>query len=277
MDLTRETADIVIRPHTGRFVDWRGLLTHRATFLALVRREIHRNAGSFAFGALWVIARPLAMLLIFAFLKNRSGATLGSAGIPYPLYLYSGLIFWFTFADSAGAAAGSAHSNASVISKIYFPRLYSPLAASLAQFYRLAYGLLPLVPMMFWLEVRPGPTLLLLPVVMLQAVILAFAIGTFFSVLSVAHRDWEQVLGLLLYLGIFVSPVIYSPEILPAAFRWVFDLNPIVGTLAAFRACLFDGATLPLSWLYSIFFTAGAGLLAMFLFSRAEATLLDEL
>jgi lipopolysaccharide transport system permease protein len=277
MDLTRETADIVIRPHTGRFVDWRGLLTHRATFLALVRREIHRNAGSFALGALWVIARPLAMLLIFVFLKNRSGAALGSEGIPYPLYLYSGLVFWFTFADSASAAAGSTHSNASVISKIYFPRLYSPLAASLAQFYRLAYGLVPIVPMMFWFEVRPGTMLLLLPFVLLQAVVLAFAVGTCFAVLSVAQRDWEQVLGLLLYLGTFASPVIYSAEIIPAAWRWVFELNPMVGTLAAFRACLVDGAALPLSWIYSIVVTAGVGLLAIVLFSRAEASLLDEL
>jgi len=276
MDLTRETADIIIRPHTGRFVDWRSLLTHRATFLALVRREIHRNAGSFALGALWVIARPLAMLLIFVFLKNRSGAALGSEGIPYALYLYSGLVFWFTFADSASAAAGSTHSNAGVIAKIYFPRLYAPLAASLAQFYRLAYGLLPLVPMMVWFEIRPGPTLLLLPFVLLQAVVLAFAVGTCFAVLSVARRDWEQVLGLLLYLGTFASPIIYSAEILPAAWRWVFELNPMVGTLGALRACLFDGV-LPLSWLYSVIVTAGGGLLAMFLFSRAEATLLDEL
>lgn len=277
-DDRRFEPDVIIRPLAKAHpLDPRELFANRHILFSLIKREVKRQFQNMYLGWLWIFARPLVMVVIFVLFKRGSRAAL-EVTQPYPAYLYAGLLLWFTFSDATSAAAGSGQANANLISKIYYPRIFNPLSAAFGQFSRMGIGLLPFVAMMPVLQFYPGWNIFLLPMVLLQATLLAFAVGTIFAILSTTNDDWNKLLGLLLYVGVFVSPVIYSVSMIPESFRILYSVNPMVGTLTALRACLFSDMAFPwLAWAYSTAFTAGMAALALWLFRRTEAKFLDEL
>lgn len=271
-------AEIVIRPPTqSRLLDVGELFRYRALLWSMSRRQVKAEFGDLHLGIFWVLARPLLMTAIFVFFKNVSNANTG-VSVPYAAYLYSGLILWFFFAESVGRAAASIGKDGALMQKVYFPRLLSPLSSILAQLSGLAIAAVPLFLIMFYYGLVPGWNLLLLPLVLLQTMLLAFGTGCLFAALSTLSRDWERLLGLLLYIGLFVSPVIFAPEMLPKAAQGIQMLNPMSGTLLGFRAALFADYVLPLyEWLYSLAFSGVLGLVGVFAFQRAERTFMDRI
>jgi lipopolysaccharide transport system permease protein len=228
-------------------------------------------------GYIWALARPVAMVFIFTFIKNKSGANL-FVDIAYPLYIYSGIILWFHFRDATMAATKSVMKDAGVMKRIYYPRLISPMVPVLSNLHNLAIAALPLIVMMFWYGVFPGWRLVLLPMVLLQCSLLILGLGLIFACLTILKPDFEKFLNLCLYLGLFVSPVIFSPELIPEKARALYFINPMAGTLLAFRSCLFHPFPFP-AWqfLYSGFLTLTLLALGIRIFRRTEAYLVDAL
>jgi len=250
---------------------------YRSVFANLLVRDLRRQYIDLRFGFVWVFSQPVLMTIIFVLFKRGSGANI-ETDIPYSLYLLSGFIFWFTWVDACRTTTSADRVNAALISKVFFPRLYSPLSAACSKGLAFAIGLLPIFALQAYLGVWPSWTVILLPLVVFQALLLAFAVGLIFAVLSIDNRDWDRVQGQILYLGLFVSPIIYSVESLPSAFHVVYMINPIVGTLDAFRASLTGLPHFPWGgWAYSWGVTLVMLLIAVLLFKRAEARLLDEL
>jgi lipopolysaccharide transport system permease protein len=239
------TKKIVIRP--VRKLDKeeiREFLRYRHLLWNMILKSIRLDFGNMTLGFFWAVVRPLAMVGIFTFIRNKSGANL-YVEIAYPLYLYSGLILWFHFRDATMSTAKSVMKDASLMKRIYFPRLISPIVPGLAQLYTLAIAMVPLAAMMIWFGIYPGWRIILYPAVILQCTLLIIGIGLIFSCLMLVKADFEKLLNICLYLGLFVSPVIFSPEMIPKAGRWLYYLNPMAGNLLAFRSCLFEGYTFP--------------------------------
>jgi len=142
----------------------------------------------------------------------------------------------------------------------------------------LLVGAVPLALLMLWFGKYPGWNIVLLPVVIGQCMALAFGIGCLFATLRLQNRDWERFLSLVLYVGLFVSPVIYSPSIIPERALAIFNANPMSGTLLALRSVLFDDQPFPTeTFLYSCGFTAAVLVIGIYCFARAEKIMLDRI
>jgi lipopolysaccharide transport system permease protein len=243
----------------------------------MVRRQIRVEFDQMYLGFFWAIARPLIMVLVFVLLRDLSQARLGVT-IPYALYLFSGLILWFYFIESVMETAASVQRDAGLIQKVYFPRLMSPIATVLAGLYGFGIAAVPLAVMMVYYGVYPSWSLLLLPLVLAQVLVLILGLGCVFAALTLSNRDWQKFLAFSLYVGLFVSPVIYSPDMIPERVRDLYYLNPMAGTLLAFRSTLFQGLPFPLGqWLFSIGVSGFVLLFGLVMFQRVERVLVDRI
>jgi lipopolysaccharide transport system permease protein len=269
---------LVIRP-VGRLSkeEIREFLLYRHLLWNMILKSIRMDFGDMKIGFFWAVTRPLAMVAIFTFIRNKSGANL-YVEIAYPLYLYSGLIFWFHFREATMATAKSIMKDAVLMKRVYFPRVITPLVPGLAQLYTLAIAMLPLAGMMVWFGIYPGWRMLLLPVVILQTTLLIIGVGLIFACLILVRADFEKLLNICLYLGLFVSPVIFAPEMIPKAGRWLYFMNPMAGNLLAFRSCLFHGFPFP-AWQF--FYSSGVAVLCFLVglrvYRKVEIFLADKI
>lgn len=270
--------ELVIRPPSGfGKLDPAEYYRYRHMLMSLVRRDIKSQFDEMHFGVLWAVIRPLAVAIVFTLFKSFSGANT-FVHAPYLIFVYSGLIFWYYFTDATMQTAGSVRKDATIISKIYFPRLITPMVPILSNLTGLGIAAVPLLMMMAWYQMLPGWNILLLPLVLLQCMALVFGIGTLFAALTITNRDLEQFLSFLMYIGLFVSCVFFVPEMVPEWARPVLLLNPMTGTMLALRACLLDGFAFPvLLWSYSLVFSFVAVMVGTLAFRRAEATFVDKL
>ena len=167
--------------------------------------------------------------------------------------------------------------DAGLISKVYYPRMVSPLVSILANLYDLAIATVPLMAMMIYYRIAPGASVLMLPLVFVQMLILTLGVGLIFATLALRVRDFERVLGLVIYVGLFLSPVYISLERFTDGKRVWALVNPMAGTLAAWRAALF-GLAFPWTWwLQSCVITGILLVLGWTMFSRIQAKILELL
>ena len=186
------------------------------------------------FGVAWAVLQPLVAVLLFSVIFGRL-AGLPADGIPYPVFAFAGMAVWLYFASSVTAASQSLVGNRDLVSKVYFPRALAPAAALLPGLVDLAITLVVLAVFMMVYTVVPGAALVLLPVWIIFAAGVAFAISLWLSALNVKYRDVKFVLGFLIQVWLFASPVVYSSSLVEGAWQYVFALNPMVGVLDGFR------------------------------------------
>jgi len=276
--MTQQEKEIVISPPNGfgKF-DPAEYYRYRHMLMSLVRRDIKSQFEEMHFGIVWAILRPLSVAIVFTLFKKFSGANT-YVNAPYLMFIYSGLILWYYFTDATMQTAGSVRKDVAIISKIYFPRLITPMVPLLSNLTGLGIATVPLLMMMAWHQSLPDWTILMLPAVLLQCMALVFGIGTLFAALTINNRDLEQFLSFMMYIGLFVSCVFFVPEMVPDWARPVLFINPMTGTLLALRACLFEGFAFPmLLWTYSLVISFLAVLVGGLAFRRAEATFVDKL
>jgi homopolymeric O-antigen transport system permease protein len=253
------------------------LWQYRHLFVALVWRNVRVEFDASRLGSAWAVARPILFTTVFVLFRGLSGANT-HVDLPYALYVFSGLVLWTYFLDAATSSAGAIRLDSALLTKVYYPRLLTPLVPVVASLVSIAIALVPLAAMMIWFGVRPGWLVLLLPVVLIQAAALALGVGTIVSSISIENRDWERALAFMLSIGLWLSPVIYAPGMIPEMFRSLYHVNPMVGLLLAFRAVLFEGFPLPVwDWLYSLGCTMVVVAFGIGAFRRSEARLADRL
>jgi lipopolysaccharide transport system permease protein len=167
-----------------------------------------------------------------------------SDGFPYPIFTYTALLPWNLFAGALTRSSDSLVSQAGLITKVYFPRLIVPLAASIACGVDFALAFIILIGMMAWYAIVPGWGLIALPFFTLLAITAAFSIGLWLSALNVRYRDVGHALPFIVQVWVFVSPVAYPTSAVSENWRWVYGLNPMAAVIDGFRWALLD-STLP--------------------------------
>ncbi|MBR8826625.1 MAG: ABC transporter permease [Gomphosphaeria aponina SAG 52.96 = DSM 107014] len=270
--------EIVIKPPSQSLkLDLREIYRFRHLIGNLVWRDIRVQFDAMYLGAFWATVRPLLMVAVFALFRNLSGANL-YVPIPYAVYVYSGLILWFYFIEATTATSKSLEKNASLITKVYYPRVINLIVPAIASLYGLGVAMFPLLCMMLWQGVYPGWRILFLPFVLLQCMLLVNAVGTLFAALSLESKDFDKLLSQILYIGLYISPVIFAPGLIPEKARYLYFLNPIAGTLLAFRSSLFNDFPFPTwQWIYSIIATIVLLAIGLILYQRVEAFIADKL
>lgn len=220
------------------------MLDYRDLVVLLARRDIAVRYRQTALGVAWALLQPLGMMLVFAAVLGRI-ARMPSDGVPYPLFVLTGLLPWLFFASAMNASGTSIIGNPNLVTKVYFPRLVIPLATlgAPAVDFLVGGGLVALV--MAWYGITPGPGLLLLPLHFLIAAIMALGTGSLVAALTVSYRDFKHLLPFVTVVWLWLTPVLYPLSAVPASWRWLLLANPMTGAVHGVRAAWLG---LPVDW-----------------------------
>jgi len=232
-----DTNITIIKPRRGLIgIDFRELFKFKELFWVLSLKEIKVRYKQTLIGGIWAVLQPFLTMIVFT-LFFGAVAKIPSDGVPYAIFSYSGLLLWVYFTNSLGAAGNSTVSNASLISKIYFPRIILPLSSTIIGLIDYAIAFIIMFGLMFYYGFAPTIYLLLVPLILLFTMMLASGLGLWLSAINVKYRDVKYVIPFFVQLLIFVTPVIY-PLSIAGKFRWLLALNPMTGFIEAHRAMI---------------------------------------
>lgn len=243
-------------------------------WLELIRnlavRDVEIRYKHSLLGLYWAIINPLLTAAIFTFVFGVVFHA-SSKSVPYVIFLLTGLTFWNLFANSVLSATTSITGNAALLAKVYFPRLVLPTAAVMARLIDLAFSLVVLAIFLLIYRVPIHWTVIFLPLLLLLELGFTLGIGYTVAALNVLYRDMSQLMGLVLMVWMYLSPVMYSATMLHPALRILLFLNPMGAILQAERDVLFQGAlSEPLALLLALFWTVLAFLVGLVVFRRLE-------
>ena len=257
------------------FVEEKEKLSHRLSryydlIMGLALRDVKMRYQLSILGLYWAVLNPLLMAVIWSFVFSNIFRAQGIAGVPYVVFLFCGITFWNLYANSLMTAVNCLTGNASLLSKLYFPRLILPSAAVMARLVDFCFSLLVLGILMAAYGVAPGPGLYRLPLFLLVQLIFTLGMAYIVSSLNVLYRDVSQILGVLLLLWMYISPIFYTLEQVPEGIRNYFICNPIgelvyMETSAVLGKGQFDPAALGITALVSLGVLAAGVLLFRYL------------
>ncbi len=218
-------------------IDLQEIWAHRDLLYFLVWRDLKVRYKQTVLGASWVILQPVLMTFVFAVFLGKI-ARFPSGNVPYILFLYAGLLPWTFFSNAVSSSSHSLIASASMLTKVYFPRALIPAAAILVRLSDFIVASFILVALLLYYHQPFTRTMLLVPLLVLLLTLLSMSVGLWFSALNVKYRDIGTVLPVLLQLWMFASPIVYPSAMVPANWKWVYDLNPLAGIVDGFRASL---------------------------------------
>jgi lipopolysaccharide transport system permease protein len=173
-------------------------------------------------------------------------AKVPSDGIPYPIFVYAGLLPWTYFANALTASGNSLIGSANLVTKVYFPRLIIPASASFAGLLDFLIAMIVLGALMIYYQFIPGIGLLLFPFLVVLTLLCAVGVGLWLSALNVEYRDIRYAIPFLIQIWMFVSPVIYPLSMVKEKYQWLLAINPMGGIINAYRASLLGHK--PIDW-----------------------------
>lgn len=232
------TSSAAFFPALGECWRSRGLLW------MFVRRNIKVRYTQTLLGSAWVVIQPL---LLAGVLSVVMGLVLGapSGDIPYPLFAFTGSAIWTVFQRAFSETSVSFAGSSAIIQKVYFPRIIIPLAAAVTTLIEFMPVFVTLVVTTLVYGRFPGLPVLAMPFYLLLGFTLAFGAGLWVTVLDAVFRDLRLVVPSLLQLLLFASPVMYALSVVPAKWRHLYELNPLVAVIEGFRWSLISGAAAP--------------------------------
>lgn len=258
-------------------LDLRELWRYRDLLYFLVWRDVLVRYKQAVFGVAWVILQPLLTMVVFTVIFNQVlGVTSPDDKLPYAVFSFSGLLPWQFFAGAIARSGASLVASSALLTKVYFPRLAIPLSAILAGLVDLGISFLVLLGLMAAYGMVPAWQIIFLPLFVLLALAAALAVGLWLSALNVLYRDVAYVIPFLVQLWMFVSPVIYPIDRIPAGpLRYAFALNPMTGVIGGFRWALL-GQEFPGTYLLTSTVTVAVLLFGgLFFFKRMERMFAD--
>jgi lipopolysaccharide transport system permease protein len=267
----------VIEPVLGwQLINVTELWEFRELLGFLVWRDVKVRYKQTLLGVAWAVLQPAMMMVVFTVFFARM-AKVPAGDLPYPLFVYAGLLPWTFFSSAVANAANSVVGSERLITKIYFPRLAIPFASVGAAVVDLciAFGLL--VGLMLWYGIVPTPAILLVPVLCVFLALAAAGVGTLLAALNVAYRDFRYVVPFLIQIWMFATPTIYMDAAANGSGKldFLLSVNPLIALVSAFRSAVLGG---PIPWIPVTI--AATGSLAMFFagclyFRRVEDSFSD--
>lgn len=191
-------------------------------------------------GYAWAFVNPLSQMLILSFVFSVI-LRIPSQDVPYPLFLLVGLVPWIFFSSTVSSATDSVVGAASLVTKVYFPREVLPTAAMLTKLVDLGFGILILIGLMVYFGHPPEWTAVWLPVLFFIHILFMLGLAFPLAALNVYFHDVRFLVGVVLLMWFYMTPVIYPVELVPDRYRILFDLNPNSLFINAYRRVLLEG------------------------------------
>lgn len=270
------TATTIIRPkRIFHLSDLRELWQYRELLYFFTWRDLKVRYKQTAIGAAWAVFQPFITMVVFSvFFGNL--AKIPSDGVPYPIFVYTGLIFWQFFSSALGDTSNTLVSNQAIITKVYFPRLILPIASVITKLVDFAVAALIMVGLMFYYGYTPNiGGILLIPLLLIISFMAAVGGGLFLAAINVKYRDVRYALPFFIQILLFITPVIY-PASIAGKYSKLLALNPMMGVIQNARAALLG--TAPINWtLLGISFAGCLVLLILgiFVFKKVERYFAD--
>ncbi|PIY79923.1 MAG: ABC transporter permease [Candidatus Pacebacteria bacterium CG_4_10_14_0_8_um_filter_43_12] len=214
------------------FIHFKYLLTQ------LTSRELKARYKQSFIGYAWVILNPLAQLAVYSFVFSMVFKS-PSADVPYPVFLFVGLLPWTLFYNSIAQATQSLVQNASLLKKVAFPREIIPYSVIISKLVDFFFSFLVFFGFIFVFKIQlESSAWIFFPLLLLQT---AFTIGLslILSAANLFYRDIQYLVNLVLMLWMYLTPVMYPLSMVPKKYWWVYQLNPMVGIIDGYRSALF--------------------------------------
>jgi homopolymeric O-antigen transport system permease protein len=267
----------ILEPGRAEKNYWLDLWRYRELFLILAWRDVAVRYKQTIMGIAWAILRPFLTMVVFTVVFGRLAKLPSEGHAPYALMVFAAMLPWTLFSSSLSEASNSLIGNASLISKVYFPRLIIPTATLVTAFIDFLISFVILIGMMIYYKFVPGWHILILPFFVILALLVSLGPGLWITALNVKYRDFRYVIPFLVQFGLYVSPVGFSSSVVPEKWRFFYSLNPMVGVIDGFRWCILGGK----SEIYWSGFLLSSIIMALFLwlgihqFRKTEKTFAD--
>lgn len=231
-----ESIEYTIEP-SGRNFNWRELWRYRELFYFFTWRDIKIKYKQTVLGFLWAILQPLLMMLIFTFFLGKT-LNIPSQNLPYPVYVFSGLLIWNIFSSGLTNASNSMVNNAAIVKKIYFPRLIIPVSSVLVALFDFVMSFILFAGILLMYQQPPVSwvALLLWPLSIVVTIVATLGLGTWLAALNVKYRDFRYVIPFFVQVMFFLSPVIYPVTLLKnQLLQYVLVSSPMYAAVELFR------------------------------------------
>jgi lipopolysaccharide transport system permease protein len=249
--MIRENADVSlvthIKPKSGwQLINFKELSKYRDLFYFMVWREIKILYAQTILGFAWAILQPLVQIIIFTIVFGKV-AQVSSDGIPYFLFSTVAIIPWTYMSQAMTQSSQSLVQGQHMLGKVYFPRLIFPITPVLARLVDFGFSILILVIVALYYQVKPTWNLIYLPLFIILMMAIPAGIGMCLSALAIRFRDVKHAMPFVVRMLIYTAPIVYSASSIPQTYRLLYSLNPIVGVVEGYRACLLGT---PMPWFY---------------------------
>lgn len=255
-------------------IDLRELWRYRELLYFLTWRDVKIRYKQTVIGIAWAVLQPVVTTAIFTLLFSNF-ARFETGSTPYPVFALSALVIWLFVHNAITLASGSFVSNSNLVTKVYFPRLIVPLAATLSGIFDLIFSVIILIGLILYYGIEPTSGILLAPVFLILAFVMAAALGTLLSALNVKFRDVKFALPFVLQVWMIASPIFYPASMVSGRWRLAFAINPLTGLIEGFRSSLFG---LPFDWELigiSVLSVAVMCVISLIIFSKMEDDFAD--
>lgn len=254
------------------------LITYRQLFLTFAWRDLRLKYRQTGIGFTWVVLQPLIMMSIFTvvFASRIGGSTLD---IPYPVFVFSGLIIYNIFSGGVAAASSTLITHGDIIKKTYFPRIILPASSVIVTFVDYLASLLILFVLLLYFgpDIHFFHFLFFSLAAYLLTILPTLGFGLLFSALNVKYRDINMVFPFFLQIMLFISPVIYPLHtVTNPVFRTILLSNPLSGSLEIQKLAVHtsyqpDMQAVLISVLLSVVILTGS----LFVFNKMEKNFAD--
>ena len=269
--------DLIIEPGRTRLNYWRDLWTYRELFYFLAWRDFLVRYKQTVIGVAWSVVRPVLTMLIFTVIFSKVAKLPSDGAAPYAILVFAALLPWQLFSNALSESSNSLIANTNMLSKIYFPRLIIPASSIIVALVDFLISFAILLVLMAWYQYVPSWRLIFVPLLLLLTLATALGAGLWLSALNVMYRDFRYIVPFIIQLGLFVSPVGFSSNVIDNEWRLLYSFNPMVGVIDGFRWAILGGD----SNLYLPGFMLSTGVVFLLLivgisyFRRVEQTFAD--
>lgn len=261
------------RPFTWQ--DFKEIWQYRELLYFFTWRDIKVRYKQTVLGIAWALLQPFMTMVVFSIFFGHFGK-IPSDGIPYPIFVYVGLLLWQFFSASLNGASSSLVSSSGIATKVYFPRLLLPISSSLTNLVDFAVASTILAGIMIYYGFAPSIYgLFIFPLLLILSFFIATGVGLILSSINVRYRDVRYILPFFVQMLLFVTPVIY-PASIAGKYAWILGLNPMTGVIKAARASILGTGVI--EWM-PLLYSALVGIVLLILgilsFKKTEAIFAD--
>jgi len=271
-----------IKPTSSLFeINLKELLEYRDLIYMYVKRDIVTFYKQTIMGPLWFVIQPILTTAMFMFVFGNL-AGLSTDGIPQPLFYFSGIILWNYFSDCLNRNSKIFIDNQGVFGKVYFPRLVVPISITISNLVKfvIQFVIFIIIYLYYYFQsgsiINPNIYLTLFPLLIILAAGLSLGFGIIFSSLTTKYRDLTFLLQFGVQLWMYITPVIYPLNSIPADKQWLIALNPMTAVVETFKFAVIGQGVFSWYYLaYSFIFMIILLVVGIVVFNKVEKGFMD--